>query len=75
MVDESHRNHHTLLLTAADFMGVAVENLLRAGEEHLFKERDNAFFGSHRSTLIIRSILMGFQHFEDLCPAFLHGVE
>ena len=43
-VDEGHGDHHALLLAAAEFVGVAVENLLRPREQHLAEELDDAVF-------------------------------
>ena len=47
VVDQRHGYHHTLLLTAADLVRIAVENLLRPWQQHLFEEFDNllALFG------------------------------
>ena len=34
---QCHRNHNALLLASADFVGIAVEYLFRARQEHLFE--------------------------------------
>ena len=73
VVDESHRNHHALLLATADLVGIAVENLLGAGEEHLLEKFDNAVLEVFRVLKVLREVRT--EHLHHLCAAFLYGVE
>ena len=61
IVYQRHGNHHALLLSATKLVGVAVEDLLGAGEEHLTEK--------------LNDTLSVTPHLEHLLAAFLHRVE
>ena len=67
---QRHSYHHALFLAAADFMRVAVEDLLRAWQKHLFEQ-----FYSPPAGLFMVHILVQPQHFDNLFAAFLHRIQ
>ena len=68
VVDERHGNHHALLLSAADLVWIAVENLLGAGEEHLFEQ-------CYHLLPFVSRLSVRPHHLHHLLAAFLHGVQ